>query len=90
MATGKVLHTEALRRVTVTGTTGSDGMININSLVSGVTIQNLISVYAYKSPAVEYHSQISTYGNAAYVLVTSATGAKVANTELSFYIIYSM
>lgn len=84
------LNSKALITYVGKKATNGDGLISINSIISGASIKNVINAKAYISDGNKnIYSRLYSYNSYAYILVTDYEGNRFKNTELNVVVFYT-
>lgn len=84
------LNSKALMTYVGKKVTNGDGIIPISSIVSGVTIKNVINAKAYISDGNKnIYSRLYSYSSYAYIVVTDYAGNRFRNTEFNVVVLYT-
>lgn len=84
------LNSKALMTYVGKKATNEDGVIPINNMISGASIENVINARAYISDGNKnIYSRLYSYNSYAYILVTDYEGNRFKNTELNVVVFYT-
>lgn len=83
------LYSDKLIRIRSKYTTNNDGIIPVHSMLTSMTIDNIVAVKAYSPSGMKnIYTNLYSYGGYAYALITDNNGNSIANTEFSVVVFY--
>lgn len=83
------LNSDKLIRIRSKYTTNNDGIIPVHSMLTSMTIDNIVAVKAYSPSGMKnIYTNLYSYGGYAYALITDNNGNSIANTEFSVVVFY--
>lgn len=83
------LNSDKLIRIRSKYTTNNDGIIPVHSMLTSMTIDNIVAVKAYSTSGMKnIYTNLYSYGGYAYALITDNNGNSIANTEFNIVVFY--